>query len=296
MMPIQVNNEFKEEVNKWKDFQRAMNGYKRAKDRIMVCHAPASLPSPDLVPLARTTNAELSLPRGERRPRAPSTRESPVATSPRILPCVFRSDLPSDNPLIGHPWADEILQCQDLEKDSKEESGDASEAAKASPGELTLNNKGVYEGGKNANLDDDMFGSLVVKKKKSKGKANTDSARITLTLDTISTLGAIGVAIPTKVADVAACIDKVKEKKKAFEGETEPLLASGSAQLVCAVMTEEDKKAAKAKAGNAGNKKGGKGDRADKSSSDKDELVNVDISAKVRAREGVEDVDVRGSL
>ena len=47
-------------------------------------------------------------------------------------------------------------------------------------------------------------------------------------------------------------------------------------------MTEEDKKAAKAKAGNTGNKKGGKGDRSDKSGADKDELVNVDISAKVR--------------
>ena len=85
-----------------------------------------------------------------------------------------------------------------------------------------------------ADDDDFGFGDLAVGKKKAKGgKAAPKAApKITLTLDTISSLSTIGVSIPVTAAEVQGTIDKVRAKKKEFEGKT-----------------EEDKKAFKASKG-----------------------------------------------
>ena len=80
-----------------------------------------------------------------------------------------------------------------------------------------------------------------------------------LTMDTIGNLANIGVEIPKTTADIADAIEKIKEKKKAFEG-----------------MTEEDKKKHKS-AKSAGKAKEAK-PLADSNS--RSCLVNVGISAK----------------
>jgi hypothetical protein len=140
------------------------------------------------------------------------------------------ADAPSDDPLIGHPWADEILQCQDLEKVltllmPKETAVAAAAAAevKAAPAE-----KGMFIGGK-AIEEEDPFGALVVKSK-GKGKKQAAAAAapkpdgpktLHLTMDTIANMGNIGCEIPKTTADLAAALEAIKEKKKAFEGMTE---------------------------------------------------------------------------
>ena len=80
-----------------------------------------------------------------------------------------------------------------------------------------------------------------------------------LTMDTIGNLANIGVEIPKTTADIAGAIEKIKEKKKAFEG-----------------MTEEDKKKHKSA------KSSGKANQAKPlaDSNSKSCLVNVGISAK----------------
>ena len=118
--------------------------------------------------------------------------------------------MPSDDPLVGHPWAEEILQCKDLEKVlanflPKEAKSDVKEEEK----EKTWL-KGAA--GKMAGKEEaDPFADLAVSKK-SKGAKKTvtqSASRIVLSMDTISSLSSIGVPIPTTSADLQGCIDKV---------------------------------------------------------------------------------------
>merc|ERR1712216_535898 len=83
-----VNGEFKEEVNKWRGYQRELFNYQKAKKRI----------------------------EGEQR-RAESEKRRSEMDEP------IDADVPSDDPLIGHPWADEILQCPGQEAQGSEEGG-----------------------------------------------------------------------------------------------------------------------------------------------------------------------------
>jgi hypothetical protein len=80
-LPLQVNTEFRDEINKFRDYTRALSSYKRQLQKIQQDQRRAEWE-------ARKKEAE-----------------GPID-----------ADLPSDDPLVGHPWADEILQCKDLEK------------------------------------------------------------------------------------------------------------------------------------------------------------------------------------
>ena len=231
-----VNGEFKEEVNKYRAFQKELYNYQRAKKRIE----------------AEQRRAEWEKRRSE--------MDEPVD-----------ADAPSDDPLIGHPWADEILQCQDLEKvltlllpkEAAAAPGAAPAEVKAAPAE-----KGMFIGGKAADDDEDPFGALVVKTK-GKGKKQAAAAAapkptegkktLHLTMDTIANLGNIGCEIPKTTADLAAIIEAIKAKKKAFEG-----------------MTEEDKKKHKSSKGASKSKDV----KPVMDASSKASLVSVGISAK----------------
>ena len=70
-----MNNDFKEENNKFREYQRALQGYKRQLNRIQ----------------QEQRKADWEMRRKE--------AEGPID-----------ADVPSDDPLIGHPWAEEILQ------------------------------------------------------------------------------------------------------------------------------------------------------------------------------------------
>ena len=174
-MLVKVNTEFREEINKFRDFQRALSTYKRQLQKIQQDQRRAEWE-------ARKKEAE-----------------NPID-----------ADLPSDDPLVGHPWADEILQCKDLEKVlasflPKESKSEAKEEEK----EKTWL-KGAA--GKMAGKDEiDPFADLAVSKKSkaSKKPATPAAARIVLSMDTIASLSAIGVSIPTTSADVQGCMDKV---------------------------------------------------------------------------------------
>jgi hypothetical protein len=116
------------------------------------------------------------------------------------------ADVPSDDPLVGHPWAHEILQCSDLEKMltsllPKEIKTDVQEkeAEKA-----WLHGAAGKMSGKE---DADPFAGLAVKK--SKGGKKAAAGRLVLTMDTVAGLAAAGVAIPTTAADIPACLATV---------------------------------------------------------------------------------------
>eukprot|EP00292_Cryptomonas_paramecium_P000344 CAMPEP_0113686044 /NCGR_PEP_ID=MMETSP0038_2-20120614/15049_1 /TAXON_ID=2898 /ORGANISM="Cryptomonas paramecium" /LENGTH=374 /DNA_ID=CAMNT_0000606279 /DNA_START=15 /DNA_END=1135 /DNA_ORIENTATION=+ /assembly_acc=CAM_ASM_000170 len=76
-----VNTELREELNKYRDYTRALQNYKRALSRLQ----------------------------GEQR-RAEWEARRAAEDKPAD------ADVPSDDPLVGHPWADEMIQCRDLEK------------------------------------------------------------------------------------------------------------------------------------------------------------------------------------
>jgi len=227
-----VNGEFKEEVNKFRVFQRELFNYQRLKKKI---------------------EAEQRRVDWEKRR---SEMDEPID-----------ADAPSDDPLIGHPWSDEILQCQDLEKVlgllmPREEPAPAAATAdpKAPP---PAAEKGMFIGGKKDMVQYEYpFGGLI----KVKGKAKKAAAppkvsapkALQLTMDTIVNLGNIGSEIPKTNGDLARVIEMIKEKKKAFES-----------------MTEEDKK--KAKAAKSGAKS--KDPKPLQVSSEKS-LVSVGIFAK----------------
>jgi len=196
-----VNVEFKEEVNKFRTFQRELFNYQRGKKKI---------------------EAEQRRVEWEKRR---SEEDGPVD-----------ADVPSDDPLVGHPWIDEILQCQDLEKVLgllMPKSEAAPVAAPVDTKVLPVAEKGMFIGGKDKGDDDDLFGGLVKKSKSAKKAAAPMKVAapkaVQLRMDTIVNLGNIGVEIPKTNADLARVVELIKEKKKAFEG-----------------MTEEDKKKAKA--------------------------------------------------
>ncbi len=172
---FQVNTEFRDELNKFRDYTRALGNYKRQLQKIQQEQRKAEWE-------ARKKEAE-----------------NPID-----------ADLPSDDPLVGHPWADEILQCKDLEKVlatflPKEAKAEVKEEEK----EKTWL-KGAA--GKMAGKEEaDPFAELAVSKKSkgSKKSAAPAAARIVLSMDTISSLSTIGISIPTTAADVQGCIDKV---------------------------------------------------------------------------------------
>jgi hypothetical protein len=171
-------------------------------------------------------------------------------------------DAPTDDPLVGHPWADEMLMCSDLEKclsvylpkeESKAEEAKTESATKAVEG-----TKGALSRG-----DADDFAGLV-KSKKSKGKKSSGppkEVKIVLSVDTISSLSTIGVSIPTSADQIAGTITEVKAKREAFMG-----------------MTEDDKKKKKS------DKKEKKSDKSEKKDKEADaaadaNVVDVNISA-----------------
>jgi hypothetical protein len=176
-LPLQVNTEFRDEINKFRDYTRALSSYKRQLQKIQQDQRRAEWE-------ARKKEAE-----------------GPID-----------ADLPSDDPLVGHPWADEILQCKDLEKvlASFLPKEAKAEATKEEEKEKTWL-KGAA--GKMAGKDEaDPFADLAVSKKSKGAKKSAPAAagRIVLSMDTISSLSAIGVSIPTTAADVQGCIDKVR--------------------------------------------------------------------------------------
>mmetsp|Transcript_36869 Transcript_36869/g.54105 ORF Transcript_36869/g.54105 Transcript_36869/m.54105 type:complete len:508 (+) Transcript_36869:59-1582(+) len=225
-----VNVEFKEEVNKFRAFQRELFNYQRGKKKI---------------------EAEQRRVEWEKRR---SEEDGPVD-----------ADVPSDDPLVGHPWIDEILQCQDLEKVLgllMPKSEAAPVAAPVDTKAPPVAEKGMFIGGKDKGDDDDLFGGLVKKSKSAKKAAAPMKVAapkaVQLRMDTIVNLGNIGVEIPKTNADLARVVELIKEKKKAFEG-----------------MTEEDKK--KAKAAKSGAK--AKESKPVPASAEKS-LVSVSIVAK----------------
>jgi hypothetical protein len=222
-------------VNKWRGYQRELFNYQKAKKRI----------------------------EGEQR-RAEWEKRRSEMDEP------IDADVPSDDPLIGHPWADEILQCTDLEKVMallmpSEATVPAPTAAPA----VAAPEKGMFVGGKGASEEEDPFGALVKKPKGAKKAAaapRPEAKTLHLTMDTIANLGNIGVEIPKTQAELAATLTKIKERKKAFEG-----------------MTEEDKKKQKSAKKDAGKAKDKEAKKEDKEKSDKDkteDLVSVGITAK----------------
>lgn len=233
-----VNGEFKEEMNKWRDYSRALGNYKRAQGKILYEQRRAEY---------EAKRAEMAAP--------------------------IDDDVPTDErfPFVGHPWADEIMMCMDLEKVlkafmPKEVKEEAKEEAKPDDKPLPEGMKGEI-GKKAGNEEEDPFGFGFAAKKKGKKKGGGGPApppapakvKITLTVDTIGSLSTIGVPIPLTAEDVPNTLATLAAKKKDFEG-----------------MTEEDKKAAKAAAPKKGGAKGKGG--AEKAASG-DVLVAVDIQA-----------------
>ena len=175
-------------------------------------------------------------------------------------------DAPTDDPLVGHPWADELLMCSDLEKclsvylpkeETKAEEAKVESATKAVEG-----TKGALSRG-----DADDFAGLVKSKTKNKGKKSSGppkEVKIVLSVDTISSLSTIGVSIPTSADQIAGTITEVKAKREAFMG-----------------MTEDDKKKKKS---DKKDKKSDKSEKKDKTDKDADaaadaNVVDVNISA-----------------
>ncbi len=121
------------------------------------------------------------------------------------------ADVPSDDPLVGHPWAHEILQCSDLEKmlasllprEAKQEAQEKEEKA-------WLHGAAGKMSGKE---DADPFAGLAVKK--SKGPKKPAAGRLVLTMDTVAGLAAAGVPIPSTAADIPACLAKVSLARQA---------------------------------------------------------------------------------
>lgn len=246
-----VNGAFKEEVNKWRDYQRALNSYKKAQGKI-----------------------QQEQRRAEWEARKAS-EDDPID-----------KDLPSDDPLVGHPWADEMLMCSDLEKclsfflpkeAAKEEAAKTEVRARA--GHLALimmggrnwdwaafprrriawrrlhaclsvclvsvlspmsdtrlpispprQDKAWMKGALSRNDEDNAFASVATKKNKkaSKPPGPAKDVKVVLTIDTINSLTTIGVSIPASSEQIAVCIADVKAKREAFSG-----------------MSEDDKKNAK---------------------------------------------------
>ena len=223
-----VNGDYKEEVNVWRAYQKELFNYQKAKKRIE----------------AEQRRAEWDKRRAE--------DDAPVD-----------ADAPSDDPLIGHPWADEILQCMDLEKvlgllvpADKGATVVTDTPSKAAP----ALEKGMFV---KADDDDDPFGALVKKPKGAKKAAAapaTASKTLHLTMDTIANLSNIGVGIPTTTAELPATIELIKDKKKAFES-----------------MTEEDKKKHKS-AKSAGKAKEAQSAKTPADSAQKSSLVSISIS------------------
>jgi hypothetical protein len=225
-----VNGEFKDEVNKWRSYQKELFNYQRAKKKI-----------------------EYDQRRAEWEKRR-SEEDAPID-----------ADAPSDDPLLGHPWSDEILQCQDLEKVLNLLLPVQAEApaAVSAPAAVAAPEKGMFIGGKNKEEDEDPFGSLVKKSKGAKKAAAPPKPAgpkmLQLTLDTISNLSNIGVEVPKTTADIPTAVAQIKSKKTAFEG-----------------MTEEDKKKHKS----AKNSSKPKENKPPVDASEKSSLVTVNISAK----------------
>jgi hypothetical protein len=114
--------------------------------------------------------------------------------------------VPSDDPLVGHPWAHEILQCSDLETMltsllPKEIKADVKE--KEADKAWLLGAAGKMSGKE----DVDPFAGLAVKK--SKGGKKAAVGRLVLTMDTVAGLAAAGVAIPSTAAEIPACLATV---------------------------------------------------------------------------------------
>ncbi len=114
--------------------------------------------------------------------------------------------MPSDDPLVGHPWAHEILQCSDLETMltsllPKEIKADVKE--KEADKAWLLGAAGKMSGKE----DVDPFAGLAVKK--SKGGKKAAVGRLVLTMDTVAGLAAAGVAIPSTAAEIPACLATV---------------------------------------------------------------------------------------
>ena len=171
-----MNTEFRDEINKYREYLRLQLSYKRQLQKIQQDQRRAEWE-------ARKKEAE-----------------NPID-----------ADLPSDDPLVGHPWADEILQCKDLEKVL---ASFLPKEAKAADAKEEEKEKTWLKGaaGKMAGKDEvDPFADLAVSKKSKGAKkpAAPTAARIVLSMDTISSLSAIGVPIPTTAVDVQGCIDKV---------------------------------------------------------------------------------------
>eukprot|EP00290_Baffinella_frigidus_P008800 CAMPEP_0180136200 /NCGR_PEP_ID=MMETSP0986-20121125/11342_1 /TAXON_ID=697907 /ORGANISM="non described non described, Strain CCMP2293" /LENGTH=532 /DNA_ID=CAMNT_0022077159 /DNA_START=31 /DNA_END=1629 /DNA_ORIENTATION=- len=192
-----VNGEFKDEVNKWRDYQRIFGNYKRALQRIQ----------------------------GDQRRAEWESRRAEADKAPEGK----GEGLPSDDPVVGHPWQDEILMCSDLEKvltgflpsaKKEEEAKKEKEEIAAPPGCKVTK----------ADEDDNVFGGLTKKKKGGKGKgqapaegkaeAGGKGRKIVLVLDTISSLSTLGVPIPINAEEVAATILALQAKKVEFEGKT----------------------------------------------------------------------------
>lgn len=178
MIGLQINDEFRECLNKYRDYQRELANYDRQVQKIQGDQRRAEWE-------ARRKDAE-----------------RPVD-----------ADVPSDDPLVGHPWAEEILQCADLEMMllslvPKETGGVKEEESE----------KAWLKGatGKMAGQEaaDPYAEARVVKKKNGARKAPDASAvRLVLTMHTVSGLGSVGVPIPVTAADIPACIAKVRERE-----------------------------------------------------------------------------------
>jgi hypothetical protein len=158
-------------LNKFRDFQRSYANYKRQLQKLQ----------------AEQRRAEWEARKKE--------EDQPVD-----------ADVPSDDPLVGHPWAHEILQCSDLEKMlisllPREVKVDVQEkeAEKA-----WLHGAAGKMSGKQ---DADPFAGLAVKK--SKGAKKAAASRLVLTMDTVAGLAAAGVPIPTTASDIPACLSTV---------------------------------------------------------------------------------------
>ena len=120
------------------------------------------------------------------------------------------ADVPSDDPVVGHPWADEILHCADLEK--MLQSLLPKEAAAGGGGEEA--DKAWLKGaaGKMSGREaaDPYAEARVVKKNKGPRRAADAAAvRLVLTMDTVAGLATAGVPIPVTAADLPACLAQV---------------------------------------------------------------------------------------
>jgi hypothetical protein len=192
---LQIGNDFREELNKYRDHQRELANYDRQVQKIQ----------------------------GDQR-RAEWEARRKDADRP------VDADVPSDDPLVGHPWAEEILQCADLEKMllsllPKETGGVKEEEAE----KTWLKGAAGKMAGQEA--ADPYAEARVVKKKHGARKALDASAvRLVLTVHTVSGLGSVGVPIPVTAADIPACVEKVCERSVGTEAEL--ILTTDSNQTV----------------------------------------------------------------